>query len=188
MQWNATGKLTTKAMLPLQRWTNESAGPRDLIGSRPHMTSAVASCTNARTRTIVASQAFICRTPEKPRVNTGRPAASCTRAYTPRQTATIAPAKMATVTPPRARRGRSATAVAIRPPSCRLLQQMIKQESLCTGGSTKQPLQLFFLFFRGRRLEVVLAQPAFPELVAGRVTHAECGYQDQYGCGHTYRD
>src|SRR4051794_18687028 len=116
MQWNATGKLTTKAMLPLQRWTNESAGPRDLIGSRPHITSAVASCTKARTRTIVASQAFICRTPEKPRVNTGRPAASCTRAYTPRQTATTAPAKIAMVSPPRARRGRSATAVAIRSP------------------------------------------------------------------------
>src|SRR4051812_48634461 len=48
---------------------------------------------------MVDSHAFICSTPEKPSVTSGRFAGSCTRAYTPSDTATATPHSKGTARP-----------------------------------------------------------------------------------------
>src|SRR4029079_2239458 len=92
MQWNATGNDTANAVAPDQRWMGATYdGAPVTPGSRPHIHSAVASCTRTRTATAVVSQAFIWSMPLKPSVKIGRPAGECSCAYTPRLTATSAP-------------------------------------------------------------------------------------------------
>ena len=63
-----------KAIEPLHRCrtgAHDGAGPAR--GRWPHIHKAVSNCTIRRDVAAVVSQAFICRIPEKPKVDTGRP-------------------------------------------------------------------------------------------------------------------
>src|SRR6266516_1880331 len=116
-QWNATGKENTNARLPLQRWSTEpQAGAAPAPGRRPHIHSAVTSCTISRATAAVPSQTFICSIPENPRVNNGRPAGVCTLAYTPNVTATAAPARSTATSPARLIAARRSVAIDIASP------------------------------------------------------------------------
>ena len=74
---NATTSCTN-ATDPLHRCMGETqGGHRETPGSRPHIHSAVMSCTTINAAAAVVSHVFICNMPEKPRVNSGRPAGVC---------------------------------------------------------------------------------------------------------------
>src|SRR4051812_18876041 len=65
-------ELRAKARLPLHRWTNATlAGTGRTTGSRSQIPNAVTSCTTINASTMLDSHAFICSTPEKPRVSSG---------------------------------------------------------------------------------------------------------------------
>src|SRR6266704_6554545 len=116
-QWNATGKESMNARLPLQRCSTEpQAGAAPAPGRRPHIHSAVTSCTISKATAAVPSQTFICSIPENPRVNSGRPAGVWTLAYTPKVTATAAPASSTATSPARLVAARRSVAMDIARP------------------------------------------------------------------------